>query len=317
MLSTLEIVLISIASFILILIILFLLIGFFFFKGTFSRIDLNKYHKKEQKGLDDTVKLLIDEEFINNHHFEEIFIKSNDNLKLAANFLKAKNKSHKYVIFFHGYRGSVLLEWSSLIHLFYDHGYNIFSIHERANHDSEGKYFTMGPKEKDDLACWVNYLSSFDKDSKICLFGHSMGGHIVLLGLGEKLKDNVKCAISDCGYASLKDEIIFTGKNLVNLKSTKFLVSIGELYIKIFHKMSLKETTMDSLKKASIPICLIHGSGDKFVPFYNLDLNYNAIKKGTYKEKHVFIGAAHCSSESLDMNRYHKIVLDFVDKFID
>ena len=296
--------------------IFFFAIGIFFFNTSFKRKDLTQYYANNGKGMDDTVKLKNDKEFIESHKFDEIFIKADDGVKLAANLLKPEVESHKYVIFFHGFRGTVLPEWSSLIHLFYDYGYNIYVVHERGNWDSGGKYFTMGPKEKDDLVSWVNYVASIDDKSEICLFGHSMGAHIVLLGLGENLKDNVKCAIADCGYADLDEQFIHTAKNMMHLKLSKVLVRVGEMYCKIFYKMHFDETTIKALQKCKTPVCLIHGTADKFVPYSNLRKNFDAIPTKVYKEEHTFEGAAHCSSETKDPERFYKIIYKFISTFI-
>lgn len=303
-------------SLIVLFLIFFFVAGIFFFNVCFKRKDLTKYYENNGKGMDETVKLTDDKEFIESHEFDEVFIEANDGIKLAANVLKSKNNSHKYVIFFHGFRGTVLPEWSSLIHLFYDYNYNIFVVHERGNWDSGGKYFTMGPKEKDDLVSWVNYVASIDKNSKICLFGHSMGAHIVLLGVGDNLKDNVKCAIADCGYADLDEQFIHTAKEMLHLKFSKILVKVGEMYCKIFYKMHFDETTIKALSRCKTPVCLIHGTADKFVPYDNLKKNYDAITTNVYKEKHTFEGAAHCSSESKDPEKFYKIIDKFISKFI-
>ena len=303
-------------SLIVLFLILFFGIGIFFYNTSLKRKDLTEYYANNGRGMDETVCLKNDKEFISAHKFDEVFIEANDGIKLAANVLKAKNMSHKYVIFFHGYRGTVLTEWSSLIHLFYDYGYNIYVVHERGNWDSGGKYFTMGPKEKDDLVAWVNYVASIDEKSEICLFGHSMGAHIVLLGLGEDLKSNVKCAIADCGYSDLDAQFLHTSKNMMHLRCSRLLVSIGELYCKVFYKMHFNETTSKALPRCKTPVCLIHGTADKFVPYSNLKINFDSIPKDIYKEQHTFVGAAHCSSESKDPKRFYKIVNNFISAFI-
>lgn len=310
-----QIILLVLAIIIVLFIILFLIVGHVFFKGSLCRKEI-KETSDSDTNLDKTVKLLSDKEFSDSKKYEEVFIISNDGLKLAAYFLRSKDKNHKYVIFLHGYFGTVLCEWSTLIHEYYDAGFNIYSIHERANWDSEGKYFTMGPKEKEDLLLWINYVVKQDAQAQILVFGHSMGAHIALLAMGENLPSNVKCCIADCGYASLDDQFIQTAKNLMHLKGAKFLIRMVEVYCHIFHHMHFNETTVKALKRCKTPVCLIHGTGDKFVPYYNLDLNYNAIPKDIYKEKHSFKDAAHCSSESQDPTRFYKIVFDFTKKYI-
>ncbi len=310
------VLLIVFLALIVISIILFFVIGIYFFNKTFKRKDLTEFYANNGKGMDETVRLISDKSFLLTHKFDEIFINSKDGLKLAANFLKSKNNSHKYIIFFHGYRGNVLDESSSLIHLFYDYGFNILVVHERGNWDSGGKFFTMGPKEKDDLVSWVDYISSIDNKSEICLFGRSMGAHIVLLGLGENLKQNVKCAIEDSGYVDLDKQLVHSAKNMLHFKGARLLISIGELYCKIFYKMHFNETTEKSLSRCKIPVCLIHGTADRFVPYDDLEKNYNAIPDNIYKEKNTFEGATHCSSEASNPDRFYKMINKFISSFM-
>ena len=55
----------------------------------------------------------------------------------------------------------------------------------------------------------------------------------------------------------------------------------------------------------------IHGDADDFVPFDNLDMNYNAKKNG-YKEKYVCPGAVHANSFQKDPVKYKAVVSNFL-----
>ncbi len=313
--TPLLIVLIVILSVLVLLIIVYLIIGIFMFKMSFGRKDPAKEENKRTVN-DPTMSLIEDPEFVNSHTYEEVFITSNDGLKLAAKRLMNPIKSNKYVIFFHGYRGSVMNEWAPSAHVFFDKGYNLYFVEERGNWNSEGKYFTMGPKESEDALLWINYLVAQDKDSKILVFGHLMGAHVVLLTLKYDLPQNVKCIIADCGYDSLDTQLRHVAKDMMKLPCANLLVSIGETYASIFHKMSFNETVTKAVAKNMLPVCLIHGTNDQFVPFFNEEKIANAFSSDCYVEHYAFEGAAHCCSEAKDTKRFHKIIVDFADKFI-
>jgi len=315
--KTLIICLVILLAIIILLILAFLIIGHLMFKLSFSRKDPAK-EEQNRTVNDPDIKILEDLDFVKEHDkdFKEVFIKAYDGINLAAKTLTSKNKSHKYVIFFHGYRGNIINEFSLSGHTFYDKNYNLIFVEERGNWNSGSNYFTMGPKESLDAISWINYLVNKDSDSEILVFGHSMGAHIVLLTLKYNLPKNVKCVIGDCGYNSLHDQIVHTAKDMLKLPCAKLMVWIGETYAHLFHKMHFNETVSDSVKNNMLPVCLIHGTNDHFVPFYNEDIIYKSFNKDCYVEKHVFEGAAHCCSEAKDLARFHQIITTFADKYI-
>ena len=64
---------------------------------------------------------------------------------------------------------------------------------------------------------------------------------------------------------------------------------------------------LHQITHASVPMLFIHGDADDFVPFDNLQLNYDAKKKG-YKEMYVCHGAVHANSYQKDPEMYiHKV----------
>ena len=66
-------------------------------------------------------------------------------------------------------------------------------------------------------------------------------------------------------------------------------------------------SSLKQLEKSTVPMLFIHGDADDFVPFDNLQLNYDAKRKG-YKEMYVCPGAVHANSYQKDPETYiHKV----------
>ena len=54
--------------------------------------------------------------------------------------------------------------------------------------------------------------------------------------------------------------------------------------------------TVEQVKKSNVPILFIHGDKDDYVPYSNLEINFNNMSNEQYKEKYTFVGAKHAES---------------------
>ena len=304
-----QIVLIVISSLLLLFLILAFLIGKTFFKVSFSRRKDDERFAELENPEDKKQPNRI---WYFSNKLEEIEILSQDKLKLKGYFLN--NNSSKLAILIHGYRG----RYYSLVsqaRIFYENGFDVLAINNRAHDTSEGKYFSMGPKESNDVLLWIDKMIERNPNYQIALFGVSMGGHIAMMSASKKeIPSNVKCVGEDCGYASLK-EILLNGAKNSKILFPRFALTMGEIYAKIFHHFSFNDSTKNAFKNLKLPILFIHGDKDNYVPFKNLDENYNNVPDGIYKEKVVFEGIDHNRSVTR-YDKYKKVVNDFVNKFI-
>jgi ABC-type multidrug transport system fused ATPase/permease subunit len=113
--------------------------------------------------------------------YEDVYIKSRDRLKLHARYYH-KVDGAPIIIKVHGYNGCPLRDFcgGGVEHL--DKVYNVLLIDQRAHEYSEGKSTTFGIKEKYDVCDWAKYLvKRFGKDTKIVIYGISMGAATVLM----------------------------------------------------------------------------------------------------------------------------------------
>ena len=260
---------------------------------------------------DPTMRFLTEEKYLNPKLYKNLHITTSDDLVMIAHYLKAEKPTHKYVLLLHGYRGYAY-EWSSMIKLLHDNGYNVITVDERAHGDSQGKYFTMGYLEAKDGLLWVDHIIELDPSAQIIVYGHSMGAHIAMLMASNNLPLNVRGFIEDCGYNNVHEELLHAAKNIYKYPLSNIFVPIGELFSKIFYKYRVTDCA-NVLNKCYVPMCFIHCCDDRFVPFKNLDIVYNAAKN-CEKERHEFKGAGHCSGEFSETKRYHQIILNFIEK---
>lgn len=299
---------------IMILIIIYFIIGNYFFNislnsntsKTFVLGENKEKNEEELKRIEDNQKWL-------SKHSKDVYIYSDlENLKLHAYEIKNEKETNKWSIVIHGYMGEGKL-MTTYAKEFYVRGYNILIIDLRSHGLSEGKYIGMGWPDRIDVISWSNYIIRKDKNSKIILFGISMGASTVMMATGEDLPKNIKLAIEDCGYTSIWDEFKYQLKNLFNLPSFPVLNS-ASIICKIKFGYKFKDaSSIEQLKKSKIPILFIHGSKDTFVPFEMLEKLYQIPKCD--KKMLVIEGAGHAQSANTNYELYWNTIDKFIEKY--
>ena len=253
-------------------------------------------------------KYSIDLSWWQNNEYEEVEITSKDNLKLHGYFLHKNDK--KIAIVVHGY-GTRAFAMQQYVKMFYDEGYSVLAIDNRAHGKSQGKCITMGYFEHIDLSSWVDYTVKRYSDCEIVVFGLSMGGATVCLYSGDKKPKNVKAIISDCAYYSAYDVVQSLCEQSIILNFFPSLF-VYNLYLKYRAKFRLSDIDVKSaINKCDVPILLIHGSRDKFVPFYMQDVLYKNAPPSLC-QKYVVQGAGHAESMTTAKDEYIKTVKQFL-----
>ena len=131
----------------------------------------------------------------------------------------------------------------------------------------------------------LKVLTENGQQEQITLYGVSMGAATVMMTSGEKLPDNVKAIVEDCGYSTVNQELQYQLKELFNLPSFP-LVNVTSGITKLRAGYFFGEASaVKQLQKNHLPMLFIHGENDTFVPFSMLDEVYNATQGP--KEKYV------------------------------
>ncbi len=213
-------------------------------------------------------------EFIQNMPFEWHYIKSFDDLKLAGRFFRCEN-SDRLVIMFPGYRSIGIYDFSFYFKMYYESGFNILLVDNRAQGKSEGKYITFGINERIDCLYWCEYAcENFKEVNEIILAGISMGATTALLATELNLPNKVKGLVADSSFTSPKLIISnVLGKHSINYK---IIIPILNIFCKLILKFDLNNySAIDTLKNNNLPILFVHGLSDDFVPSKMTKENYN------------------------------------------
>ena len=306
--SPMEITLLIILGILIFLILAFLLIGKIMYNIIFKRRKNDENFASEESQEDKNRPCRI---WLRKQKIEELTIESKDHLKLKGYYIN--NNSNKIAIFVHGYRGRY---YSSAFQaeIFFKEGYDIFFANNRAHDTSEGKYFSMGEKEKDDLLLWINTLLKKNAHYQIVLMGVSMGAHIASITASTINKNNLKCLILDCGYASLKETLIDQCNITMNYKLSKFLIWILSIYTRLFHHFSLNSCSKESLSQLDVAVLFIHGDKDETVKIKNMFDNISYLKKDTPYQKAIFLNRGH-NEANKDEENYTQSILSFIRKY--
>lgn len=188
-------------------------------------------------------------------------------------------------------------------------------------------WFRDFPKEKwsletkSGLTLFAQYLNHDSDKTAILLHGFmsdsdSMGGATTMMVSGMKLPSQVKAFIEDCGYSSVKEEIMYQAGNLCNLNKIARmpLVEAVSGINKVKNGFFLGQaSSVEQLKKNTRPFLFIHGGKDHFVPTEMVYQNYAA----TDAPKEIWIAplAGHALSYPMYKKEYQKTVKAFLDKY--
>lgn len=307
-----AIVLISLGGVLLLVLILALIVGSYFCSFTFKGRPFKPFVADPKDP--NPITLINVDPWLAEQKFERVGVRGARGTSLSGEYLPSLEKSHRFIIFLHGYRSRPLADWAALYKKFHERGFNCLGIDERAHGHSQGGYFSMGDLESDDLHFWVDYLVNKDPEAEIVLMGRSMGAHITMLSFRKPYPPNVKCFIEDAGYYRLKDELIFEARSL-HIAMAPLIVTLGMWHLDAFHHARCHTCVEEALKGCEVPGLFIHGEADKMVPFADLDKCYSSLKCPD-KEKAGFPGAAHVSSEAKDEKRFDEILFSFVGRHI-
>ena len=238
-------------------------------------------------------------------------IRSYDGLKLSARYFEGDDDK-PLCICFHGYRGSAVRDFAGIgLHLIHE-GYNVLIVDERAHWRSQGHTICFGIKERFDAVSWVKFANQrFGKDKSIFLFGISMGGGTVLMASGQRPPRNVKGIVADCPFNSPKDIIKHVCRKIK--LNPDLLWPIIWLAGLVYGRLRVNATTAaDEVKRSKIPIVILHGEADDFVP---MSMSKEVQKANpSMIEMHTFPHADHGMSYFEDEERYIGIVEGFIEK---
>lgn len=240
---------------------------------------------------------------------EDVYVTSFDGLKLHGTYFPGKEP--KTVICFHGYTSEGLKDYIGLSDYYMKNGFGMLLVDERAHGKSEGEYIGFGCLDRWDARTWIDWvIEHTSKEEQILLHGISMGGATVLMTSSLKLPSQVRGVVSDCGFTSPKEVFSHVLNSMYHLPAFP-LIQISDFVNKRKAGYGLDEcNAAREVRNAQVPILLIHGDGDHFVPCRMCEEIYRNCAPGT--KKLIVKGASHAECYYKDMEAYENALDDFI-----
>ncbi len=241
--------------------------------------------------------------------WEAVTIRSQEGLRLAGRYYHVQDGA-PLDICFHGYRSSPMTDFIGGGELSLEMEHNLLLVDQRSHGRSQGRSICFGIQERWDVSCWVAYaLERFGKELPIFLYGVSMGASTVLMASDLGLPANVKGIVADCPYARPKDIIQRVAKKMGY--PPKLFWPLIKLGAKLYGGFLMDETdAVRAVARTDIPILLLHGEADDFVP---CDMSRQVAQANPgLVQRHTFPGAGHGMSFLVDPQRYRQLLTGFV-----
>ncbi len=130
--------------------------------------------------------------------YQEIELKTNDDIKLAAWYTPPQNGS--VILVAHGYNAN---RPEDIYTMFAKHGYGVLAWDFRAHGQSGGDTCSLGYYEQLDVEAALNYALAQPEVEHIGAWGGSMGAATVILTAAKR--PEIEAVVSDSAYPSLED----------------------------------------------------------------------------------------------------------------
>ena len=248
--------------------------------------------------------------YVESRPHEEVSVTSFDGLKLRGIYLPIENP-RGCILCFHGYRSFGMQDFAPMPEYYQSLGLSVLVVDQRACGKSEGKYTTFGILERRDVVTWANYMKERVGDLPLMLDGLSLGSATVMLSADQPLPETVCGIIADCGFTSPWDILTHCGKKWFHIPAFPMVHILSCVARVMFGGGYRSVDTREALAKSSLPLLLLHGADDDFVPTWMSGVHYDAATG--YKRKVIVPGAGHGMSYITDMPRCQKELSDFVD----
>ncbi|MBQ7133498.1 MAG: alpha/beta hydrolase [Ruminococcus sp.] len=260
-------------------------------------------HKSDMLSLIDKI---VEREYV------DVYTTSFDGLKLHGRYYHVKDGA-PLNIGFHGYRATALRDFCVGANESLKRGHNLLLIDQRGQGGSEGHTITMGIKEHRDVLSWVEFANEkFGSDTKIILYGVSMGAASVVMSTALDLPQNVSGVIADCPYNAPKDILLSVAKQDMGI-SKKLAYPFIWLAARIFGGFDVNAITCkDAVKNSKIPVLILHGEDDRYVPCEMSEEIQHANEDKV--ERYTFPLAGHGISFFSDKERYREITEEFFER---
>lgn len=246
-------------------------------------------------------------------NLETVQIRSHDGELLIGHWYACANPQ-RTVIAMHGWRSSWANDFGIIADFWHEHDCNVLYAEQRGQGESGGAYMGFGLLERYDCLEWISYVNErCGTELPIYLGGVSMGATTVLMAAGLSLPANVKGIVADCGFTSPHEIWKHVAEKNLHLRYGMRASAASNLCKKKIMVGTQSYSTVDAMKESTVPVLLIHGTDDRFVPIEMTYENYRSCNSPKYLL--IVPGAGHGMSYYVDKDGYESAVMRFWKKY--
>lgn len=240
---------------------------------------------------------------------ETVQIESRDGVLLTGHW-RPHPHAKRVIVAMHGWRSSWSRDFGTISSYWEAQECSVLYAEQRAQNNSGGDYMGFGVLERYDCLDWIDWVNEHcGREMPVYLCGISMGATTVLMAAGLPLPENVRGVMADCGFTS--PHAIWKHVTTQNLHLHYGMK--GRLADAMFRRRipsaSDKYSTVDALRESRVPILLVHGADDHFVPVEMSYENYLACPGS--RRLLVVPGADHGMSYFADPEKYTEAMQTF------
>ena len=235
--------------------------------------------------------------YTNRGNFMDIQMSSFDDLKLYSYYRPADQKdTDQLIILVHGWRDhpSDMGAYAQMYLKIRDA--HILIPHLRAHGMSRGRHIGFGLYDSQDLMMWIALMEKrLNRKLKIIVHGRSMGAAAALMAAGSlRLSDGVKGIVADSPFDTLENQIGFVMHKKYRVRPRFMIKAIGRIAASRIGFPVKRSSVIAVASKIRIPVLMLHGTDDAFVPPEMSEEIYNRIRSP--KRLVMFEGSSHVMS---------------------
>lgn len=244
---------------------------------------------------------------------EQATITARDGVKLVGHWYPCQDPK-RIILAVHGWRTSWNRDFGMAADFLHESHCSVLFIEQRGQNGSGGDYMGFGVTEQFDCLDWLQWILQHKSDSlPIYLYGISMGAATVMMAAGLSLPETVHGIVADCGFTSPDAIWKHVAEDNLHVPYGIHRPTAGYLYRKRNQLNPFHYSATEALSRTHIPVLLIHGEEDHFVPVQMAYENYEAC--ASPKRLLIVPGAGHAMSYFMDMEGYEAALQDFWKDF--
>ncbi|MFJ2982780.1 MULTISPECIES: alpha/beta hydrolase [unclassified Pseudomonas] len=220
-----------------------------------------------------------------------------DNQSLHAWWWPARRTDAPAILYLHGVRWNLTGQLFRIEQL-HAMGYSVLAVDYRGFGQSRGDLPSEATVYEDARIAWERFAQLQPDAGKRLIFGHSLGG-AVAVELASELAREAEKAGSAAPARGLILESTFTSLGDV-------AAAVADTTLPVRWLLSQKFDSLDKIKDVGLPLLLVHGLDDRFVPPRFSQQLFEAAQEP--KTLLLVPGATHNNSMSLAGQRYRRAI---------